>query len=113
MKVHIMAHTSKDLKGSFNNKKMLLLAPLVRGRKGHYRELFDHMRKQGYTKVRVDGEVIDLTPGLQVDRYKVHDIELVVDRLKVSKDRKDRFATSLQTALKMGNGLTKAFQRLK
>ncbi|HFB99945.1 MAG TPA: excinuclease ABC subunit UvrA [Phaeodactylibacter sp.] len=97
----MVAHIFK----TFNNKKILLLAPLVRGRKGHYRELFDHVRKQGYTKVRVDGEVIDLVPKMQIDRYKVHDIELVIDRLKMFKDRQDRFATSLQTALKMGNGL--------
>ncbi len=90
---------------NFGNKKILLLAPLVRGRKGHYRELFDHVRKQGYTKVRVDGEVQDLVPKMQVDRYKVHDIELVIDRVKMSKDRRERFTTSLQTALKMGNGL--------
>ena len=90
---------------NFGNKKILLLAPLVRGRKGHYRELFDHVRKQGYTKVRVDGEVQDLVPKMQVDRYKVHDIELVIDRVKMSKDRRERFTTSLQTAIKMGNGL--------
>lgn len=90
---------------TFGGKKTLLLAPLVRGRKGHYRELFDHVRKQGYTKVRVDGEVQDLIPKMQVDRYKVHDIELVIDRLNMTKDRKERFAKSLQTALKMGNGL--------
>jgi len=90
---------------TFKEKKVLLLAPLVRGRKGHYRELFDHVRKQGYTKVRVDGEVIDLVPKMQVDRYKVHDIELVIDRLKMSKDRRERFAKSLQTGLRMGNGL--------
>lgn len=90
---------------SFKNKKTLLLAPLVRGRKGHYRELFDHMRKQGYTKVRVDGEVKDIKANMQVDRYKVHDIELVVDRIKIAKDKKERLAASLQTALKMGNGL--------
>ncbi len=90
---------------TFKNKKILLLAPLVRGRKGHYRELFDHVRKQGYTKVRVDKEVIDITPGMQVDRYKVHDIEVVIDRIKVDKDKKDRLATSMGTALKMGDGL--------
>lgn len=90
---------------NFKNKKILLLAPLVRARKGHYRELFDQIRKQGYTKVRVDGKVLDLKPGMQVDRYKVHDIEVVVDRLKVSNDRQERLATSLSTALKMGNGL--------
>ncbi|MEM6965721.1 MAG: excinuclease ABC subunit UvrA [Bacteroidota bacterium] len=90
---------------TFSEKKVLLLAPLVRGRKGHYRELFDHVRKQGYTKVRVDGAVIDLVPKMQVDRYKVHDIELVIDRIKMSEDRRERFGKSLQTALKMGNGL--------
>ncbi|MFN7115203.1 MAG: excinuclease ABC subunit UvrA [Saprospiraceae bacterium] len=89
----------------FHEKKVLLLAPLVRGRKGHYRELFEQIRKQGYTKVRVDGEVLDLKPDMQVDRYKVHDIEVVIDRLKIGDDRKDRLNTSLQTALKMGNGL--------
>lgn len=90
---------------NFKNKKVLLLAPLVRARKGHYRDLFDQVRKQGYTKVRVDGEILDLKPGMQVDRYKVHDIEVVVDRLKIAAERSDRLGTSLGTALKMGNGL--------
>ncbi len=90
---------------NFKNKRILLLAPLVRSRKGHYRELFDSVRKQGYTKVRVDGKIIDIKPGMQVDRYKVHDIEVVVDRIKVSADRKERLTTSLQTALRSGNGL--------
>lgn len=89
----------------FKNKKVLLLAPLIRGRKGHYRELFEQIRKQGYTKVRVDGEVKDIEPKMQLDRYKVHDIEVVVDRLKISEDRNDRLGNSLGTALKMGNGL--------
>ncbi len=89
----------------FLNKKTLLLAPFVRARKGHYRELFEQIRKQGYTKVRIDGEVVDITPGMQIDRYKTHDIEVVVDRLKIAEDRRDRLNTSLQTALKMGNGL--------
>lgn len=90
---------------NFKSKKILLLAPLVRARKGHYRELFDQIRKQGYTKVRVDGEILDLKPGMLVDRYKVHDIEVVIDRMTVSKERKDRLTTSLQTALRSGNGL--------
>lgn len=90
---------------NFKNKKTILLAPVVRGRKGHYRELFDQIRKQGYAKVRVDGQVIDITPGMQIDRYKVHDIEVVIDRLNVTEERKDRLTASLQTALKMGNGL--------
>ncbi len=94
--IHILEHFSK--------KKAAILAPLVRGRKGHYRELFDQYRKQGYTKVRVDGEIIDLVPALQVDRYKVHDIELVIDRLKISEDRRDRITNSLRTALKLGKG---------
>jgi excinuclease ABC subunit A len=90
---------------NFKNKKILLLAPLVRSRKGHYRELFDQIRKQGYTKVRVDGEVLDIKPSMQVDRYKTHDIEVVVDRITVNNERKERLTTSLQTALKAGNGL--------
>ncbi len=94
-----------EIMGQFNQKKVLLLAPLIRGRKGHYRELFDQMRKQGYTTMRVDGDITELVPGMQIDRYKVHDIELVVDKIKVSKDRKDRIVSSMQTALKMGNGL--------
>lgn len=89
---------------NFNKKKIVLLAPLVRARKGHYRELFDQIRKQGYTKVRVDGEILDIKAGMQIDRYKTHDIEAVIDRLAVSKERRDRLNTSLQTALKMGNG---------
>ncbi len=89
----------------FEGRKVLLLAPLVRGRKGHYRELFDQMRKQGYTKMRVDGDVLDIAPNMQVDRYKTHDIELVVDKLTAAKERRDRIVASMQTALKMGNGI--------
>ena len=94
-----------EIMEQFNGKKVMLLAPLIRGRKGHYRELFDQMRKQGYTTVRVDGEVTELVPAMQIDRYKVHDIELVVDKIKVSADRRERIISSMQTALKMGNGL--------
>ncbi len=89
----------------FDGHNILLLAPLVRGRKGHYRELFEQIRKQGYTKVRVDGAVRDIDSGLKLDRYKVHDIEVVIDRIKVSGERLGRLNDSLQTALKMGNGL--------
>jgi len=89
----------------FSNKKILLLAPLVRARKGHYRELFDQIRKQGYAKVRVNGEIIDLVPNLKLDRYKTHDIEVVIDRLKVADERRSRLADSLQISLSMGNGL--------
>ncbi len=89
----------------FDGKKISLLAPIVRGRKGHYRELFEEIRKKGFLKVRVDGEVMDLTPKLQVDRYKIHDIEVVIDRLAVSNDMKVRISQSVQQTLKMGKDL--------
>ena len=86
----------------YKNKKISLLAPLVRGRKGHYRELFEDIRKKGFVKVRVDGEIMDLTPKLQVDRYKIHDIEVVIDRLPVTDEMKTRLSQSVQQSLKMG-----------
>jgi len=91
--------------GDFEGKKIMILAPLVRGRKGHYRELFEHTRKQGYTKVRVDGVTLDITPGLQVDRYRTHDIEVVIDRIIPGPDRLDRLRQSVRHALRMGSGL--------
>src|SRR5690606_29796704 len=66
---------------SFDGQKVFVLAPVVKGRKGHYRELFEQIRKQGFSKVRVDGEILDLVPKMQADRYKIHDIEIVIDRL--------------------------------
>lgn len=89
----------------YKNKKISLLAPLIRGRKGHYRELFEDIRKKGFLKVRVDGEIMDLTPKLQVDRYKIHDIEVVIDRLQVTDDMKVRLSQSVQQTLKMGKEL--------
>lgn len=89
----------------FHNKKISLLAPLIRGRKGHYRELFEDIRKKGFLKVRVDGEVQDLAPRMQVDRYKIHDIEVVVDRMQVTDDMKFRLSQSVQKTLQMGKGL--------
>jgi excinuclease ABC subunit A len=89
----------------FKNKKVSLLAPLVRGRKGHYRELFEDIRKKGFLKVRVDGEVLDLTARMQVDRYKIHDIEVVVDRLQVTDDMKLRLSQSIQKTLQLGKQL--------
>ncbi|HEY4209485.1 MAG TPA: excinuclease ABC subunit UvrA [Puia sp.] len=89
----------------FKNKKISILAPLVRGRKGHYRELFEDIRKRGYLKVRVDGEVKDLAPKMQVDRYKIHDIEVVIDRMAVTEDMKVRLSQSVQKALQMGKDL--------
>ena len=89
----------------FENKKISLLAPLVRGRKGHYRELFEDIRKKGYLKVRVDGEVMDLTSRMQVDRYKIHDIEVVIDRMAVTDDMKVRLSQSVQKTLQLGKEL--------
>src|ERR1700759_2408696 len=89
----------------FQNKKISLLAPLVRGRKGHYRELFEETRKKGFVKVRVDGEIKDIAPKMQVDRYKIHDIEVVVDRLKVEDSFRTRLSQSIQQTLKMGKDL--------
>jgi excinuclease ABC subunit A len=89
----------------YQNKKINLLAPLVRGRKGHYRELFEEVRKKGFLKVRVDGEVKDLVAKMQVDRYKIHDIELVVDRLPVNEDMKLRLSQSVQKTLQLGKDL--------
>jgi len=89
----------------FEGKKISLLAPLVRGRKGHYRELFEDIRKKGYLKVRVDGEIKDITPKMQVGRYEIHDIEVVIDRLKVDDDFKLRISQSVQQTLKIGKDL--------
>ncbi|HRH60191.1 MAG TPA: excinuclease ABC subunit UvrA [Chitinophagaceae bacterium] len=89
----------------FRGQKITLLAPLVRGRKGHYRELFEDIRKKGFVKVRVDGEVKDIAPRMQLDRYKIHDIEVVIDRLKVEDEFKVRISQSVQQSLKMGKDL--------
>ncbi len=89
----------------FADRKIALLAPVVRSRKGHYRELFEQIRKQGYTRVRLDGDKVEITPGMQVDRYKIHDIEVVVDRLKIGDDRTDRLAESVRMSLRLGDGL--------
>ncbi|MBU1759818.1 MAG: excinuclease ABC subunit UvrA, partial [Bacteroidetes bacterium] len=91
----------------FDGKPINILAPVVKGRKGHYRELFEQIRKQGYLKVRVDGEIVDVVPKMQVDRYKIHDIETVVDRLVVSEKDKKRLYTSIQSALKIAKGIIK------
>jgi excinuclease ABC subunit A len=88
----------------FENKKISILAPLVKGRKGHYRELFEQTRKQGYTKVRLDAEVVDITPKMQADRYKIHDIEVLIDRIEPKKDARFRIGESVKSALKMGKG---------
>ncbi|GAC1590238.1 MAG: excinuclease ABC subunit UvrA [Chitinophagaceae bacterium] len=95
----------ENIFSKFKNKKISLLAPLVRGRKGHYRELFEDIRKKGYVKARIDGEVKDLVPKMQVDRYKIHDIEVVIDRLAVTADMKVRLSQSVQKTLQAGKDL--------
>ncbi|HOY07425.1 MAG TPA: excinuclease ABC subunit UvrA [Saprospiraceae bacterium] len=95
----------QSIQERFADRKIALLAPIVRSRKGHYRELFEQIRKQGYAKVRIDGEIVDITPGMQVDRYKIHDIETVVDRLKVGDDRGERLAESVRMGMRIGEGI--------
>jgi excinuclease ABC subunit A len=94
---HILHH--------FDQQKLVILAPVVKGRKGHYRELFQQIRKMGFAKVRVDGEVTDLVPKMQVDRYKTHDIEIVVDRVIVTAEDRYRITESVKTALMHGKGI--------
>jgi len=96
----------------YHNKEVLILAPLVKGRKGHYRELFESFRKKGFVKVYVDNELINLDFGLQLDRYKIHDIDLVVDRLKLDDKNKKRLHNSIDTALTNGKGSLKIMNYL-
>jgi excinuclease ABC subunit A len=90
----------------FQGCKTLILAPVVKGRKGHYKELFEQLRKKGFVNVRVDGEVRELESGMKVDRYKLHDIEIVVDKLVVNQNDTKRLRESVQTAMKQGKGIT-------
>ncbi|WP_097045511.1 excinuclease ABC subunit UvrA [Flagellimonas pacifica] len=91
----------------YREKKINILAPVVKSRKGHYRELFEQIAKQGFVKVRVDGEILDITKGMKVDRYKTHDIEIVIDRLKVleSEDFHKRLNETINTAMYSGNNV--------
>lgn len=89
----------------FDGKRINILAPAVRGRKGHYRELFEHIRQAGFTRVRVDGVMREIEFGMMVDRYKTHDIEIVVDRIEVHEDSLTRIKKSVQTAFRYGKGL--------
>lgn len=88
----------------YMEKKVIILSPLVKARKGHYRELFDSLSRQGFLRVRVDGEILDLKPGMRVDRYKTHDIELIVDKIRVKKEENDlkRLIDSIKTAMHYG-----------
>lgn len=94
-----MIHTKYD------GKKIFILAPLVRNRKGHYRELFESMRKKGYLHIRVDGEVKEIVRGMKTDRYKNHNIEVVIDKLQVQDKDDERLKKSVAAAMKQGDGL--------
>ena len=89
----------------FHGQRINILAPMVRGRKGHYRELFERIRQMGFSKVRIDGEITDIEANMMLDRYKTHSIEIVVDRLEVSDDDANRIRKSVQTAFNHGKGL--------
>lgn len=88
----------------YHGKKYALLAPKIRARKGHYKELFEQIIRQGYTKVRVDGNIVDVKPGMKLDRYKTHDIEIVVDRFSEHSKDNDRLYQAIVTGMKLGSG---------
>ena len=95
---------------NYQSKTVTILAPIVKGRKGHYRELFEQVRKQGFAKVRVDNEILDLQPKMQLDRYKIHDIEIVIDRIVIRTDDRQRIAEAIKSAMKQAKGIIKLRQ---
>jgi excinuclease ABC subunit A len=94
-----------NIRETLDGKRINILAPVVRGRKGHYRELFEQIEKDGFNKIRVDRDIKDILPKMKVDRYKIHDIEIVIDRLVVSKATSLRLSESIETALRFGSGI--------
>ena len=105
MKSYTEQEIIDSVNAKFSLQKMVILAPLVKGRKGHYRELFDQYRKRGYTKVWVNSGLIDIEPGMQLDRYKIHDIDLVIDRISPEDAGSLRVTDSIRSAIKMGKGV--------
>ncbi|MDA3821555.1 MAG: excinuclease ABC subunit UvrA, partial [Bacteroidales bacterium] len=95
----------------FSEQKVYILAPVVKGRKGHYRELFEQIRRRGFLYVRIDGEIEELIPGMRIDRYKVHDIEIVIDRIKVQEDDAKRLKESMSVALREGKGVSMVLEK--
>ncbi len=89
----------------YNNQKLYILSPVVKGRKGHYRELFEHVRKQGFLRVRIDGEIVELKHKMQVDRYKIHDIEIVIDCIQINQESRQRIVETMAVAMKHGKGI--------
>ena len=109
----MVSYTLEQIKNlileSYNNQKILLLAPVVKARKGHYRELLEQILKQGFIKVRIDGEIQNIMPNMKLDRYKNHDIEIVIDRIHVKGDIEKRLKESLEIALKYGKGIMQVY----
>lgn len=105
----LVSHTTDEIedliRSDFRGKRVALCAPLVRGRKGHYQRLFSELLRKGFLYARIDGEVVELSQGMKLDRYSVHDIELILDRLKVPVERNERFTGSLLDCLHRGNGM--------
>ncbi|MFZ5941570.1 MAG: excinuclease ABC subunit UvrA [Bacteroidota bacterium] len=99
------------IREQFDGKKIYVLAPVVKGRKGHYRELFDQIRKRGFLHARVDGAISEIVPGMRIDRYKSHDIEIVIDKLAVSDKESERLKKSVATAMKQGTGITMILEK--
>lgn len=105
----MVSYTNEQIKElilkEFQNKKISLLAPIIKSRKGHYRELFEQIAKQGFVKVRIDGEITDITKGMRLDRYKTHDIEIVIDRILVNENSEKRLEESITTAFYSGENV--------
>jgi len=104
-------HILEIILEAYADKKIYVLAPVVRGRKGHYRELFEQIRRNGYIYVRVDGEIEEVVPGMRIDRYKNHDIEVVIDRLSAREKDRSRLKKSLSAAMKQGKGVTMILEK--
>ena len=92
------------LNQSYKDEYVVILSPVIKGRKGHHRELFENIAKKGFLKVRIDGDITNITTGLRTDRYKVHDIEIVVDKIKICEENNGRLAKSVETAFRHGKG---------
>lgn len=105
----MVSYTNDEINDIITNElsqeKTIILAPVVISRKGHYRELFEQTARQGFLKVRVDGELTEITPGMKLDRFKTHDIEIVIDKLIIKKENEKRLKESIETAMKYGDGL--------
>ena len=97
-------HICKLIIEGFDGRKVAFMAPIVKGRKGHYRELFESLAKRGYIYARIDGEIREITAGMKLDRYKIHTVELVIDRMRISAEAEERVMTSLKESMRQGKG---------